>query len=72
MRRPPIKINKQWIAEEIMKAGALVEFIPDVQLNANQDYHLNLLIQLVQCDRIRMTDAAFRHKYINYIRRVAP
>lgn len=82
MRRPPIKINKDWIAKEIVKAGAysapqmiLHHRSPSLANNPGRltgQALLDLVTKIVTGDRLAMTDAEFRKSYLNYIRRTAP
>jgi len=71
MRRPPIKIVKLWIHNEIMNADAAGQFItvgPEEPLGAIREK----LADVIHQDRLSMTDQDFRKKYINYIKRTAP
>lgn len=70
MRRPVAKINKQWIREEIIKAGHASHFIADVPPTLGEVW--SALDDVIQADRFALMDWDFRKKYVNYIRRTAP
>ncbi len=72
MRRPPIKINKSWVVQEIMKAGACPEFLPKMLLIVSPDEQKQHLQRIVSNDRLMLPDSDFRKKYVNYIKRTAP
>ena len=72
MRRPPIKINKSWIVEELIKAEASSRFLPKMQSFGTVEECRLHLHRIVSNDRLMLPDSDFRKKYVNYIKRTAP